>query len=142
MGEIVLESAAEGFCCDVEEIARQYRKEAAPISANYDETMNEARKLERMAREEYTNAARDLHDKYAARILHAASIRKSKAEHPEQIDKAARTVATIMGRDHIGGMSEDEARNARRVIENAERQRLQAEENERKYAEIKPGSVW
>ena len=87
----------------------------------------------------------EINQKYRARIYHAADIRKSKYEHPEQIDKAARTVCTIMGgvnNDALTGMGESEADNARLIIENAERERLQAEEIEAKYRKIKPLKVW
>ena len=145
MGEIVLESAAEGFCRDVEEIAGQYRKDGESISKKYNESIEQAREIKRKAEERYSAEALKHNMKFKGRIEQAAAIRKSKAEHPEQIDKAAQTVITIMGGHgfgFIGGMSEDEARNARRKIENAERERLQAEENEAKYSEIKPGRVW
>lgn len=143
MRDIVLENAAESFCNDVQEIARQYREEAAPISAKYNEMLEEARKLEHAAREEYRNAAVSMNQKYAERIYQAAQIRGSKAERPEQINRAARTIVTIMGGhdfSFLGGLSDDEAQNARRVIENAERKRLEAEEREAEL-KMKKGTV-
>ena len=143
MRDIVLENAAESFCNDVQEIARQYREEAAPISAKYNEMLEEAKKLENAAHTEYRNSSVAVNQKYAGRIYQAAQIRGSKAERPEQIDKAARTVVSIMGGhdfSFLGGLSPDEAKNARRVIENAERKRLEAEERESE-SKMKKGTV-
>lgn len=127
----MLDSAAAAFCADVKEIARQYREESAPIVSRHVERLDEIKAEERAARAEFSAEAREINQKYRARIYHAADIRKSKYEHPEQIDKAARTVCVIMGgvnNEMLTGMSETEADNARLSIENAERERLQREE--------------
>ena len=141
----MLDSAAAAFCADVKEIARQYREESAPIVSRHVERLDEIKAEERAARAEFSAEAREINQKYRARIYHAADIRKSKYEHPEQIDKAVRTICIIMGgvnNEMLTGMSETEADNARLVIENAERERLRRVEMEAKYAEIKPGEVW
>ena len=141
----MLDSAAAAFCADVKEIARQYREESAPIVSRHVERLDEIKAEERAARAEFSAEAREINQKYRARIYHAADIRKSKYEHPEQIDKAVRTICLIMGgvnNEMLTGMSETEADNARLVIENAERERLRRVEMEAKYAEIKPGEVW
>lgn len=145
MSGVTLDSAAAAFCADVNEIARQYREETAPVNSRYKERLEQLKAEERAANAEFRGEAMEINRKYRARIYHAADIRKSKYEHPEQIDKAARTICTIMGgvnNDYLTGMSETEADNARLVIENAERERLRAEEIEAKYSEIKPGEVW
>ena len=144
MEGITIEASAEAFARDVEEIAKQYEAEGAPITAKYNELLEEAHKIERMARTEYHNAATELNNRYAQRINHAAQIRGSKAARPEYIEKAAKTVTTIMGGPHkniVTGMTADEARNARRVIENAERKRLEREEYEKKFTPA-PGEVF
>ena len=131
MSGVMLDSAAAAFCADVKEIARQYREESAPIVSRHVERLDEIKAEERAARAEFSAEAREINQKYRARIYHAADIRKARYEHPEQIDKAARTVCTIMGginNDTLTGMSESEADNARLSIENAERERLQREE--------------
>ena len=141
----MLDSAAAAFCADVKEIARQYREESAPIVSRHVERLDEIKAEERAVRAEFSAEAREINQKYRARIYHAADIRKSKYEHPEQIDKAVRTICIIMGgvnNEMLTGMSETEADNARLVIENAERERLRRVEMEAKYAEIKPGEVW
>lgn len=139
----MLDSAAAAFCADVKEIARQYREESAPIVSRHVERLDEIKAEERAARAEFSAEAREINQKYRARIYHAADIRKARYEHPEQIDKAARTVCTIMGginNDTLTGMSESEADNARLSIENAERERLQREEWELQL-EAKAGGV-
>lgn len=143
MSGVMLDSAAAAFCADVKEIARQYREESAPIVSRHVERLDEIKAEERAARAEFSAEAREINQKYRARIYHAADIRKSKYEHPEQIDKAALTVCTIMGginNDTLTGMSETEADNARLSIENAERERLQREEWELQL-EAKAGGV-
>lgn len=143
MSGVILDSAAAAFCADVKEIARQYREESAPIVSRHVERLDEIKAEERAARAEFSAEAMEINQKYRARIYHAADIRKSKYEHPEQIDKAARTVCTIMGginNDTLTGMSESEADNARLSIENAERERLQREEWELQL-EAKAGGV-
>lgn len=143
MSGVMLDSAAAAFCADVKEIARQYREESAPIVSRHVERLDEIKAEERAARAEFSAEAREINQKYRARIYHAADIRKARYEHPEQIDKAARTVCTIMGginNDTLTGMSESEADNARLSIENAERERLQREEWELQL-EAKAGGV-
>lgn len=142
---VMLDSAAAAFCADVKEIARQYREESAPIVSRHVERLDEIKAEERAARAEFSAEAREINKKYRARICHAADIRKSKYKHPEQIDKAVRTICIIMGgvnNEMLTGMSEAEADNARLIIEKAERERLRAEEIEAKYGEIQPGKVW
>lgn len=143
MSGVTLDSAATAFCADVKEIARQYREESEPITSRYVERLEQIREAERIARAEYRAEAMEINRKYRARIYHAADIRKARYEHPEQIDKAARTVCVIMGgvnNDILTGMSETEADNARLSIENAERERLQREEWELQL-EAKAGEV-
>lgn len=145
MSDVTLDSAAAAFCADVKEIARQYREESAPIVSRYEKRLEQLEAEQRAARAEFSAEAMEINRKYRARIEHAARIRKAKYAHPEQIDKAVRTICIIMGginNDTLTGMSEVEADNARLSIENAERERLQAEEIEAKYSEIKPWRVW
>ena len=145
MSGVMLDSAAAAFCADVKEIARQYREESAPIVSRYDERLEQLEAEQRAARAEFSAEAMEINKKYRARIEHAAHIRKAKYAHPEQIDKAVRTICIIMGgvsNDLLTGLSEIEADNARLIIENAERERIRAEEEKARYEEIKPGRVW
>ena len=128
---VTLDSAAAAFCDDVREIARRYREESEPAKTRYLKRLEEIKAVERAARAEYRAEAMEINRKYRARIEHAANIRKERYDRPEQIEKAACTVCALMGgvmNDELTGMSEGEADNARLIIENAERERLQANE--------------
>ena len=145
MSGVILDSAAAAFCADVKEIARQYREESAPIVSRYGERLEQLEAEQRAARAEFSAEAMEINRKYRARIEHAARIRKAKYAHPEQIDKAVRTICIIMGginNDTLTGLSECEADNARLIIENADRERLQAEEIEAKYRKNIRLEVW
>ena len=135
MSDVTLDSAAAAFC-DVEgdsvldlevDGTDSFNCYVDPGSYMLKVTvLNEATGTVTLSAE-----AMEINRKYRARICHAADIRKARYEHPEQIDKAARTVCVIMGgvnNDILTGMSETEADNARLSIENAERERLQREE--------------
>ena len=144
MEEIVLDNAAESFAADVMSIASQYRRDGEPISTRYVEKIEQARKLEKEAREEYRRDAIKHNEQYAARIWHAANIRKKRASHPEHIDAAASSIVILMGgvnNDIITGMTDDEAANARRKLIREESKRLQREEMYRQLAP-EPGKVF
>ena len=129
MERIELEKNAEAFAHDVEAIAQEYREEARAIESRFNELMEQARKIEEMARGEYMGATVEHNRKFAERIAKAAEIRKAGAEQPSHIEAAAKTVIAIMGGPHneaLQGMSADEARNARRRLEACKR--LEAEE--------------
>lgn len=139
MAEIELDAASEAFCRDVEVIAEKYRADGVPIQTRLIEQLDKARAIEKAAREEYRKASLAHNDLYAKRIQHAATIRKKKCEHPEWIDAAVVTVLTLMGgsgSQSISGMTEDEARNARRTITSKKKKLLDQEAEKKRYADI------
>lgn len=145
MSSAAIDKTAAKFCADVCKIAEQYREEGAPLKARFNERIAKVRAEEKAALEEYRAAAVELNTKYRDSISQAAEKRKPKAKHPEDIDKAAEKMRRqIGGHDNcrVGGMSELEAGNARRYIENTERERRRIEEEERQRQEYAGRVLW
>lgn len=140
-----LDSAATAFCADVKKIAQAYREESKPIISRYTERLEEIRQAERALSNDYRAEAIAINEKYREKIERAANSRKAEYAHPEQIKRAVQIVCLVMGganNENLTGMSAADADNARLSIENAERERLQAEETKARYSEIMPGNVW
>lgn len=131
-----IETQARRFCEDVGKIVADYLAERQPVIEAHERRMRQLRDELADLRDELGDTAEGLNAECVRKINAAAQSRASRAEHPEDIMRAARDVTiglTGTGYRDFNGIDPD---NARASLERSAKDREDAAEAERRAAEM------
>lgn len=132
-----IEKEAKRFCEDVDEIIDDYLAEREPVIEEYERRRLELKEKLADLHAELGDTAEGMNAECVRKINAAAQSRASRAEHPEDIMRAARDVTLIFtvysGKRNFLGIDRS---NARASLERSAKEREDAAEAERRAAEI------